>query len=140
MTNPQSKTRPLTSEEKAAMGDAAALIRKHFWLGTTPPPSPFPNDPRPWSMARELSVWKRLLFCGADPEELNGAIQHIRDLIHQPGEPLRLTTIYNAQGYAMPVYEQARAAWINSRDAVPYGGGKTKVSPTIRDVMRRMAQ
>ncbi len=132
-----SKTRDLTAGEKKLMGDAAALIRTHLWLGNAPPPSPFPNDPRRWSMARELSVWKRIVFCGADPEELNGAIQHIRDIIHQPDEPLRLTTIYNSAGYATPVYEQARAAWINAQDVVPYGG-KTKVPPAIRDILRGM--
>ncbi len=131
-------SRQLTPAEKKHMGDAAALIRKHLWRGTTPR-SPFPTDPRPWSMSRDLSIWKRLIFLGAEPEELNGAIEHARDIIHQPDEPLRMTVFYNATGHATPCYEQARAAWINSRDAVPYGG-KTKVSPTIRDVMRRMAQ
>ncbi len=134
-----SKTRELTPDEKQLMGDAAALIREHLWLGTTPPPSPFPTDKRPWSMARELSIWRRLVLTGRDPEELNGAIQHIRDIIRQDGEPLRLTTIYNAAGYATPIYEQARAAYIRSLDDVPYGT-KGKVSPTVRDVLRRMAE
>ena len=62
-------------------------------------------------------------------------MQHIK----QDGEPLRLTTIYNAKGYATPVYEQARAAWIKSLDDVPYGR-KGKVPPTVRDIMRRMAE
>ncbi len=130
-----SKTRELTAAELKLRGDAAALIRTHLWLSKTPPPSP---DSRPWNMGRELNIWTRLVHLGADPEELNGAIQFARSVIHQPDEPFRLT-IYYWKG-ATPAYEQARAAWINSQEAIPYGGRKAKVSPTVRDILRRMAE
>lgn len=130
------KKRDLTAGEKSAMGEAASLIRTHLWLSTTPPPPPDPND-RAWHMGRDLSIWQRLLFNGRDPEEINGAIEFARHIIHQDGVPLRMTIFYHAK--ATPVYEQARAAWINAQADVPYGG-KGKVSPTIRDIMRRMAE
>ena len=129
------KTRWLSDSERLAWNEAPPLIRTHLWLSKTPPPSP---DSRAWSMSREHSIWKRLVVTGRDPEELNGAIQHIRDIIRQDGEPLRLTTIYNAKGYATPVYEQARAAWIKAQDDVPYR--RQKVPPVIRDIMRRMGE
>ena len=135
------KTRPLTPAEISAMGDAAALIREHLWLGTTPPPSPFPNDKRPWSMSRELSVWKRLVFLGHDPEEINGAIAHIRGILtNHEGVPLRLTTIYNAAGYATPIFERARAAWINAQQDEAFGPhGRVRLPPTVRQILRGMA-
>lgn len=102
-----SKERPLTPEEKEAMGEAAELIRKNLWLGKTPPPPPHPND-KPWSMARDLSIWKRLLFLGHSAEELNGAIENARSVLsNHDGVPLRMTIFYNHQGYAMPALEQA---------------------------------
>jgi hypothetical protein len=124
-------------EGKAA---ATALIREHLWQGQTPP-SPFPNDPRPWSMAREITVWSRLVRLGHDPEEINGAIAHIRGILtNHEGVPLRLTTIYNAAGYATPIFERARAAWINAQQAEAFGPhGSIKLPPTIREVLRRMA-
>ena len=128
------KTRPLTPDEMKLRGDAAALIRTHLWMSKTPPPSP---DSNRWHMGRELNVWTRLVHLGVDPEELNGAIKFARSVIHQPEEPLRLTIFY--WNGATPKYEQARAAWIKSLDDVPYGR-KAKVPPTVRDVMRRMAE
>lgn len=126
------KTRQLTDTERSAWNDAPPLIRTHLWLGTTPPPS---NDKRDWTMGREHSIWTRLVLTGRDPEEINGAIEFARTVIHQPDEPLTLRIFY--WDGATPNFEQARAAWINAQADVSYGG-KTKVSPTIRDVMRRM--
>ena len=118
---------------------AATLIREHLWQGETPP-SPFPKDPRPWTMNREMTIWGRLFQLGHDPEEINGAIKHIRDILTKhEGVPLRLTTIYNAQGYATPVYEQARAKYIKSLDDVPYGR-KVRLPPTVKSILRGMSQ
>lgn len=138
MSKPQSKNRPLTTEEKSAMGDAAELIRRHLWLGPTAPPPPNPKDPRPWSMARDLSIWKRLLFNGRDPEEINGAIAHVRKVLpNQADIPLRLTVFYSGTGNATPIFEQARAFYIRSLDDVPHGR-RVKLPPTVAKVLRGM--
>jgi len=125
------KTRQLTPDEVKLRGDAAALIREHLWQSKTPPPSP---DSNPWHMGRELNVWTRLVHLGADPEELNGAIEFARSVIHQPDEPLRLTIFY-WKG-ATPYYEQARAAWIRAQDDKPYQ--RHKLPPKVADVLRGM--
>ena len=86
-----SEMRALTAAEKVAMGDAAALIRKHLWRGKTPPPSP---DSRPWSMARDLNIWKRLVILhGVEPTDLNNAIRFFR-WVSSSTDPLRMTVFY----------------------------------------------
>jgi hypothetical protein len=87
------------------MGPAAALIRHHLWQSKEPPPSP---DSRPWTMDRDLSIWKRLVEAGFDPVELNGAITMVRHLKTDPA-PLRLTVFYwkSEEGFcATPFLEE----------------------------------
>jgi hypothetical protein len=108
----------LTPDEVEMRGEAAALIRKHLWLGTRPPP-PHPTD-RPWHMGRDLSIWKRLVLLGQDAEELNGAIEVVRELLPDHAHiPLRLTVFYNRQGYATPLLEEAKGRWQKRRLVKP---------------------
>ena len=117
------------------MGDAAALIREHLWAGKVPG-SPFPTDKNPWTMGRELTIWRRLVLAGWPPEDLNGAIPQIRKLLpHHDGEPLRLTTIYNHAGYATPLLEQAIGLYHKARST---DKASKKLPPTVRDILREM--
>ena len=134
-----SRTRPLTEAEKAAMGDAAELIRTHLWRGKQPPPPPHPKD-KPWTMGRCLSIYKRLIFCGYDPADLNAAIPRVRDYIKQD-VPLRMTVFYNGKGYATPLLEQCIGAHHKARPEESFGPhAKHKLPPRIRDVLRGMVE
>ena len=74
-----------------AKREAAGLIRRTLWRDGCPP-SP---DRYPWSMARELHAWQKLVDLGTDPAELNAALQVLRTvyprarrvtcLLHTPG-------------------------------------------------------
>ncbi len=69
-------------------------------------------------MGRDLSIWKRLVLLGEDPEALNGAIEHVRSLMRKhDGVPLRMTVFYNSHssGYATPLLEQAKGVWRRQR-------------------------
>lgn len=112
-----SKLRDLTPEELELRGEAAVLIREHLWLGSKPPPPPHPKA-GPWSMGRDLSIWKRLVLLGEDPEALNGAIENVRSLMQNHVDiPLRMTVFYNSaqSGYATPLLEQAKGLWRKRR-------------------------
>ena len=87
-------------------------------------------------MGRDLSIWKRLLFSGRTPDEIEAAIRNVRQiLVKQEGVPLRMTVFYNSQGYAVPVFEMALGIHLKSR----YEGKRKKnLPPTIRDVLRGM--
>ena len=80
----------MSPETTALMGEAVPLIRHHLWQSNTPPKSP---DKRPWSIARELNIWKRLVKAGFPPADLNGAITVIRTVRPYDG-PMRLTWFY----------------------------------------------
>lgn len=54
--------------------EAARVIRASVWRGTMPA-SP---DRRPWSMGRELHVWRRLVCSGWNPDELTDALRMVR--------------------------------------------------------------
>ncbi len=72
------------------LSDVAGEIRAHLWRPTTPD-SP---DSKPWTMARELSIAKRLIASGYSFEELCGAISVVRELRPDWTGPLRLTVFY----------------------------------------------
>jgi len=71
--------------------EAVPLIKEHLWLADEPPPSP---DKRPWSIARDLSVWNRLVDAGYDPEHLNGAISVCREVARNMSGPKTLCVFY----------------------------------------------
>lgn len=97
-------------DARTMKGYAAALIRHYFWLDTKPPSSP---DSRPWTMARELSVWQRLVDAGYTPEDVNGAIAHYRRVFPGKTDPCRMTVFYwrTDGGFnSTPVLEECIAA------------------------------
>lgn len=129
-----SKQRPLTAEETEAMREAAVLIRTHLWLGPLPPPPPHPSQ-GPWTMGRDLSIWKRLLLSGRSPSDINSAITNVRTVLgpDHTDVPLRMTVFYNGQGYAVPMFEQA--VGLAHKKETPR---KSHLPPTVRDVLRAM--
>ena len=124
----------MTPETKQLMGEAAALIRTNLWQGTVPPPSP---DKRPWSMGRELNIWKRLVAGGFKPEEINGAISVIRTVRPYDGK-MRLTWFYwykRGGGFGgTPLLEMCIGYWHkNVRDAER---DKGRLPPSIQSLLR----
>ena len=116
------------------MAEAASLIREHLWLGKVPPPPPHPSQGK-WTMGRDLSIWKRLLFSGRTPDEINAAIQHVRSvLLKHDGVPLRMTVFYNGQGYATPIFEQTLG--LHHKNAQTRKA--KQLPPTVRDILRSM--
>lgn len=78
---------------KHLMGEAAALIRTELWLSSKPPPGMVGG--RPWTMNRDLSIWKILVEKGKfEPYEINGAITQVRRLKPDWTGPLRMTIFY----------------------------------------------
>ncbi len=71
---------------------AAAAIRRHLWQ----PEPPGPLGGRPWTMARELQVFDRLIAHGWDRDELLGAIEHVRAIANTKG-PARMTWLVHPQ-------------------------------------------
>jgi hypothetical protein len=71
-------------------------------------------------MGRDLSIWKRLVLLGQDAEELNGAIEVVRELLPDHADiALRMTVFYNGRGYATPLLEQAKGRWLKRRPVKP---------------------
>lgn len=99
----------LSDSQKALLSEAAPLIRKHLWQGTSPPPPPHPKQP-PWHMGRCLSIWKRLVFAGWPPEHINGAIAVVRSVAPWMAGPLRMTVFYHR--HATPLLEQCVARYL----------------------------
>jgi hypothetical protein len=123
----------LTPEEKEGLAEAAPLIREHLWLGNSPPPPPHPKDSA-WSMGRCLSVWIALLRTGREPEEINGAIRHVRDIMTDyTGQPLTMRVLYFKD--ATPIFEQARARWINAQSSPERGA---KLPPSVAKILQGM--
>lgn len=132
------KTRPLTPAENQAMGDAAELIRTHLWLGNRPPRY---QDSRPWTMGRDLSIWKRLLFTGRTPPEINGVIENVRGVLRHLNQDEKLTMRCLYFDRATAVYEQARSRWIQGQEAETFGPhGTGKLPPRVRSILRGMVQ
>jgi hypothetical protein len=87
-------------------GDAAALIRKHLWLGKTVPP----DAPPGWGIARDLDVWNRLVEDN-HPEHVNGAIQAARAALKGDLRAGPLTMAVFAQTGRRDLIERAIAHW-----------------------------
>lgn len=100
--------------------EAAALIRRHLWQPRPPGPT---GDGRPWTMARELEIWSKLTQ-HRSPEEVNGAIQHVRAVTGATG-PIRLTWFIR-RGRGPQLFARAVAAWqasLSPFTPVTRGGG-----------------
>jgi hypothetical protein len=133
------KTTNLSPEEVQALGDAAALIRKHLWLGPDPPPPPHPND-RPWHLGRDLNIWKLIhKKTPHSPDAINGAIEHARGVLsHQNGTPLSMRIFWHAES-GTPILEQAVGAYHKAQPASTFGPGQSvSLPPKIRDILRDM--
>lgn len=106
---------------------AAVAIRRHLWQ----PGPPGPLGGRPWTMARELQVFDRLVSHGWDPVELLGAIEHIRTITGTTG-PARLTWLVHPQrgpallSRAVAAYHAAQP--IQAPQGPPRGGGFARIS------------
>lgn len=119
--------------------DAVPLIQTHLWLGKEPPRS---VDKRPWSMARELSIWNLLVKANFKPEHINGAIAVTRKLRPDwDGEKLRLTIFYwSRQGgvfTATPFLEQCIGYHLSRVGRESRERRRLDVAPTVGDVLRR---
>ena len=77
------------------------MIRRALWRGRTPP-SP---DRRPWSMARELHAWQRLVDAGTDPRELNAALGALRSVYPAAR---RVTCLVSVPGLLADVLQTVR--------------------------------
>lgn len=72
-------------------GDLMEAVRLHLWQGRTPPSA----DRRPWTMAREGNIAKRLIAAGWTAEELTKACAHVRAIRPDwQGESLSLRVFY----------------------------------------------
>ena len=119
--------------------EAVPLIHQHLWLGKKPPRSP---DKRPWSIARDLSIWNLLVEAKFDPEHINGAITVVRTLRSDwEGEPLKLTIFYwQRQGgefCSTPFLEAAIGYWLNRQTRERREKKRLDVPPTVAQVLRR---
>lgn len=88
-----------------AKREAAGIIRRHVWRGIMPP-SP---DRRPWSMARELHIWQRLVDAGHDPHELNAALTMLR-MVRPSAYRLTFLTRGDGPGLIADALQAARIA------------------------------
>lgn len=119
--------------------EAVPLIREHLWLGTVPPRS---ADKKPWTMARELSIWNLLVAAKFEPEQINGAITVVRALRKDwAGTPLKLTVFYwTRQGgvfTATPFLESCIGYHLSRRDREQRESRRLDVPPTVGQVLRR---
>ena len=124
------------------MGEAVPLIYEHLWQGKTPPRSP---DKNPWSIGRELTIWKRLVASGFDPEALNGAITVVRTVRPYDG-PMRLTWFYargmnpagNVEWSGTTLLQVCIGYWHKNQHADRKH--KAKLPDSLRSILKEMAQ
>lgn len=83
--------------------EAAGIVRRAVWRDGRCPPSP---DRYPWSMARELHAWQRIVDMGTDPQELNAALGLLRSVYPRA---LRVTCLLHVPGLLADVLLEARA-------------------------------
>ena len=132
----------MNEETRAHMGEAVPLIYQHLWEGKTPPRSP---DKNPWSIGRELNIWKRLVASGFDPEALNGAITVVRTVRPYDG-PMRLTWFYargmnpagNVEWSGTTLLQVCIGYWHKNQHADRKH--RAKLPPSIQDTLREMVR
>lgn len=107
----------MTPEKRAAAG----IIRRHVWRGRMPP-SP---DRYPWSMARELHAWQRLVDAGTGPVELNAALGLLRSVYPAAR---RVTCLLSVPGLLADALQAARVADVPTR---PRRGGFRELSAVL---------
>ncbi len=95
----------------------------HFWQPRAPGPT---KDGRPWTMARELDIWKPLA-CSVGAEALNGAIGQVRTLTGATG-PISMRWFLRRP----QLLARAVAAWHDSQAPLPRepkrGGGFSRLA------------
>jgi hypothetical protein len=79
----------------AAREQAAVIVRKVLWLGRGVPNMQVRG--RPWSMGRELSIWKQLALFH-HPVKVNGALSVARDTLGIPGGEQFTLLIFYGKG------------------------------------------
>lgn len=82
-------------EWRAAQLQAAEIVRRVLWLGGGLPRMTIGG--RPWNMARELSIWKRLAS-EHGPAQVNGAMTVAREALGIPTFNVFTMTIFNSKG------------------------------------------
>jgi hypothetical protein len=116
--------------------EAVPLIKLHLWGSRHPPTSP---DGRPWTIARDLNIWNRLVT-GFKPAHVNGAITVVRKLRHEwANEALRLTVFYwrRPGGFcATPFLEECIGYWLKREEREHARRGK--LPPSVGQTLRGM--
>lgn len=103
-----------------AKREAAGIVRRAVWRGRVPT-SP---DRYPWSMARELHTWQRLVDAGTDPHELNAALGQLRTVYPAAR---RLTCLVSVPGLLADLLQAARAEAARRRGSAGLADGCTAI-------------